>query len=72
MLDLDDKIARASRAFGALKKSVFRLTKKIVYQAVVLSVLLCNMAETWPAKQNDIRKSIVGPRAFTIAVCEVF
>ena len=48
---------RASRAFGALRKSVFqksslsRQTKKIVYQVVVLGVLLY-AAETWLAKQN--------------------
>ena len=47
--------------FGALKKSVFqdsslsRLTKKAVYQAVVLGVLLY-MAETCPAKQKDVRR----------------
>ena len=45
-LDLDNKIARASKAFGALRNSVFlnsylsRQTKKMVYQAVVLGVLL--------------------------------
>ena len=42
MLDLDDNIARASRAFGALRKPVFRdsslslVTKQVVYQAMVL------------------------------------
>ena len=65
MLDLDDKIAshRVSRAFGALQKPVFRdgslslVTKKLKvdYQAVVLDVLLY-VAETWPAKQRDIRR----------------
>ena len=61
MLDLDDKIARASRAFGALQKPVFRdgslslVTKKVVYQAMVLGVLLY-AAETWPAKQRDVRR----------------
>ena len=41
-----DKIARASKVFGALRNSVFqnsslsRQTKKMVYQAVVLGVLL--------------------------------
>ena len=61
MLDLDDKIARASRAFGALQKPVFRdgslslVTKKVVYQTVVLGILLY-AAETWPAKQKDIRR----------------
>ena len=73
MLDLDDKIARASRAFGALKKSVFwdsslsLVTKEVVYQAVVLDVLLYT-AETWPAMQR-----ILGDwKAFIIAVCKVF
>ena len=61
VLDLDDKIARASRAFGALTKPVFRdsslslVTKQVVYQAVVLGVLLY-AAGTWPAKQKDIRR----------------
>ena len=59
--DLDNKIARASRAFGVLKKPVFRdsslslVTKQFVYRAVVLGVLLY-VAETWPAKQKDIRR----------------
>ena len=61
VLDLDDKIARASRAFGALRKPVFRdsslslVTKQVVYQAVVLRVLLY-AAGTWPAKQKDIKR----------------
>ena len=58
MVDLDDKIARASRAFGALlfrDGSLLLVTKKVVYQAVVLGVLL-DAAETWPAKQRDIRR----------------
>ena len=61
VLDLDDKIARASRTFGALRKPVFRdsslslLTKQVVYQTVVLGVLLY-AAGTWPAKQKDIRR----------------
>ena len=61
VLDLYDKIARASRAFGALRKPVFRdsslslVTKQVVYQAVVLGVLLY-AAGTWPTKQKDIRR----------------
>ena len=52
---------RATRAFGALRKSVFqnsslsRRTKKMVYQVVVLGVLLY-VAETWLAKQKNIRR----------------
>ena len=54
-LRLDKKIAKVSKAFGALKKPVFqdsplsRQTKKMVYQAVMLGVLLY-VAETWLAK----------------------
>ena len=60
-LDLDDKSARASKAFETLRKSMpqdsplSRQTKKLVYQAVVLNVLLY-AAEAWPAKQIDIRR----------------
>ena len=35
--------------------SLSLVTKKVVYQAVVLGVLLY-AAETWPAKQRDIRR----------------
>ena len=60
VLDLDDKIARASKAFGVLRRSVFRdnslsrQTKMMVYKAVVLGVLLYG-AEAWPIKQKDVR-----------------
>ena len=60
-LDLDKKIAKVSKVFGALKKLVFqnsplsRQTKKMVYQAVVFGVLMY-AAETWLAKQKDIRR----------------
>ena len=35
--------------------SLSLVTKKVVYQTVVLGILLY-MAETWPAKQKDIRR----------------
>ena len=59
-LDLDDKIARVSKAFRNLRKFVFQDSSlsrqtKIVCQAVVLGVLLY-AAETWLAKQKDIRR----------------
>lgn len=44
-LDLNDKIVRVSKAFGALRKSVFqdsslsRQANKMVYQVVVMSLL---------------------------------
>ena len=59
--DVEDKIARASRAFGALCKPVFRdgdlsnKTKRMVYRAAVLGVLLYG-AETWANKRAATRK----------------
>ena len=59
--DEQDRIARASRAFGALSKPVFHdndlslLTKRLVYRAVVLGVLLYG-AETWANKRVNTRK----------------
>ena len=53
--DVEDKVARTSRAFGALCRPVFRdddlslRTKRMVYRAVVLGVLLYG-AETWANK----------------------
>ena len=66
--DLDDKVAKASRAFGALRKAVFqdsslsRQTKKMVYQAVVLGVL-CMQLELGLLN----RRILEDWRAFTIA-----
>ena len=54
-LDIQDKIARASRNFGALCMPVFndgnlaRRTTRMVYRAAVLGVLLCGV-ETWVNK----------------------
>ena len=59
--DVEDEIARALIAFGALKRPVFRdnnlslRTKRLVYRAVVMGVLLYG-AETWAIKRADSRK----------------
>ena len=51
------RIAKASQAFEHLREPIFRnsnfsiSTKRAVYKAVVLSVLLYG-AETWPIKAN--------------------
>ena len=60
-LDLGDKIDRASKAFVGLKKSAFWdnslsiQAKKMIYPIVAMGVLLY-AAETWFAKQKDIRR----------------
>ncbi len=63
MKDVEDKIARASRAFGALCKPVFRdndlsmKTKTLVYCAAVLHVgVLLYGAETWANKRCTTKK----------------
>ena len=61
LMDVEDRIGRASRAFGALCRPVFRdsnlslRTKRMVYRAVVLGVLLYG-AETWVNKSTATRK----------------
>ena len=61
LLDVNDKIARASRAFGALCRPVFndrnlsRGAKRIVYRAAVLRVLLYG-AEMWVNKRDATQK----------------
>ena len=56
-----ERIAKASRAFGMLKEPVFRdrnlslTTKRLVYNAVVLGVLLYG-SETWTTTRNITRK----------------
>ncbi len=61
MKDVEDKIAGASRAFGALCKPVFRdndlsmKTKTLVHRAAVLGVLLYG-AETWATKRCATKK----------------
>ena len=59
--DMADRIARASRAFGALCKPVFKYgglslaTNRMVYRAVVLGVLLYG-AEAWVNKSAATQK----------------
>ena len=59
--DVENRIAHASRAFGALRRSVFMdsglslRTKRLVYRAVVLGVLLYG-SETWATKRVASRK----------------
>ena len=59
--DVENRIARASSAFGALCRPVFQdnslfmKTKRMVYRAVVLGVLLYG-AEIWITKTAVIRK----------------
>ena len=61
MKEVGEIIAKASRAFGALKEPVFRnsnlsyRTKRLVYRAVVLGVLLYG-SETWTTKHNTTKK----------------
>ena len=59
--DVESRIAKASRAFGALRRPVFGdkdlslRTKRMVYCAVVLGVLLYG-AEAWPTKREHSKK----------------
>ena len=59
--DVDSRIAKASRAYGAVRRPVFKgkdltlKTKRLVYRAVVLGVLLYG-AETWAVKKEHSRK----------------
>ena len=59
--NIDQRIAKASRACGALHKSVFNSrdlrveTKCMVYQACVLSVLLYG-SECWTPLRKDLKK----------------
>ena len=56
--DVERQIIKASQTFGALKKSVFRdnnHTKRKVYQACVLSILLYG-TECWIPLKRYIRK----------------
>ena len=61
MLDVERRIAQASKAFGALRKSVLLdhdlkvITKRKVYQACVLSVLLYG-SECWSPLKKDLKK----------------
>ncbi len=59
--DVEERVARASRAFGALCRLVFHdgtlslTTKRMVYRAVVLGVLLYG-AESWTNKRAATQK----------------
>ena len=59
--DIDKRIAQASRAFGALRQPVFNNrdlrveTKRKVYQACVLSILLYG-AECWTPLRKDLKR----------------
>ena len=61
MKDVEERIARASKAFGTLCRPVFHdsslslVTKRMVYRAVVLGVLLYG-AETWTNKRAATQK----------------
>ena len=59
--EVEDRISKMSKVFGALKGPVFSdsdlsiATKRLLYRAVVLGVLLYG-AETWPTKRENSRK----------------
>ena len=59
--EVNCRIAKAARAFGCLRRPIFQnknltvITKRTVYKAVVLSVLLYG-AETWTTKAVHIRR----------------
>ena len=59
--DVENRIARASSAFGALCRPVFQdnslsmKTRRMVYRAVVLGVVLYG-AEIWITKRAAVRK----------------
>ena len=60
MKDVKCRIAKASRAFGCLRGSIFNNpllsipTKRAVYRATVLSVLMYG-AESWTLKAEHVR-----------------
>ena len=59
--DVKCRIAKASRAFGCLRDPIFNNpilsipTKRTVYKAIVLAVLLYG-AETWALKAEHVRR----------------
>ena len=60
-LDVEKRVAQASEAFGALRKPVLsdndlnKVTKRKVYQACMLSVLLYG-SECWTPLKKDLKK----------------
>ena len=67
--EVDCRIARASKAFGSLRLSIFTNsalsvgTKRTTYNVVIIFILLYG-AETWTLKAPDVRRLTV----FTIVV----
>ena len=61
--EIDCRVAKAARAFGCLRKPIFEektfsvATKRKVYQAVVVSVVLYG-AETWTLKAQHVKRLI--------------
>ena len=59
--DFDQRIVRASRAFGALRKAVFNNkdlklgTKRMIYNACVLSIVLYG-SQCWTPLMRDLRR----------------
>ena len=59
--DIDRHIANASKAFGALRRAVFNdrvltvNTKRLIYQACVLSVLLYG-CESWTPLRRHLKR----------------
>ena len=59
---LDRQIANASKAFGALCQAVFMdanlfiTTKRLIYQASVLSVLIYGGGECWIPLKNKTKE----------------
>ena len=60
-VEVDKRIANASKAFGALRRAVFKdahlsvATRRSVYRACVLSVLLYG-SECWVPLRKDLKK----------------
>ena len=58
---MGERSAKVSKAFGALREPIFRdsnlslRTKRKVYKAVVLGVLLYGY-ETWTTKRDGVKK----------------
>ena len=69
-VEVDKRIANASKAFGALRRAVFMdkhlsvTTKRLIYDACVLSVLLYG-SECWVPLRRDLKNST----ASTIGAC---
>ena len=68
-LDVNRRVAQASKAFGALRKAVFgnkdlRVeTKRAVYQACILSVLLYG-SECWTPLERSQKTQLIPPQMY--------